>query len=61
MSLLVKHTIIEDALRYRQRAQRCAEMAQLASTENDWVAMMRLAKYWAKIADEIERKQVQVA
>lgn len=53
----MKHTIIEGALRYRQRAQRCAEMAQLASTENDWVALMRLAKHYAEIADEIECEQ----
>jgi hypothetical protein len=47
--------VIEDSAKFRQRAQRCTDMAQCAKNENDWLAMMRLATHWAILADEVER------
>jgi hypothetical protein len=57
----MKPIVTKDAQLCRQRAQRCIDMAQVATSEADWCAMMNLAKYYAGVADDLERTVVKQA
>ena len=61
MNSCERPTMKQDSQLCRQRAQRCIDMAQLATREADWCAMMSLAKYYAGIAEDLERTEVKHA